>query len=120
VRNLEEAVAIWLPWEMLASIVELAAKLRRREETDLLQQVGEAIGAPGRRTLDELRETHSEENVRKAVATAMLSKNNPWFKTSEGGQALGDRLLEIGLPQEMQEALKSFWMRVLAEAGWVS
>lgn len=59
-----------------------------------------------------------EEKVREGVACAMQSKNRAWFKTIEGGQALGDLLLELGLPQEVDEVLWDFWQRVQQEAAW--
>ena len=120
VRNVEEAVATWLPWEHMSSVVGLAAELRGRPEQELLQQVGEAIGCPGSATLDELHRTYPEQRVREDLSKAMQSKNNPWFKTFEGGRALAAKLLDLGLPSPMEEALRRFWTRVLEVAGWRS
>ncbi len=118
VRNIEEAVSAWLPWEHLGGILTLAAKLRGRPVKELLQQVGQAIGLPGYHSLEELRERYSEREVRRALAEAMNAKHNPWFKTLERGRALGSKLLEIGLPDQIERTLERFWGRVLAVAGW--
>jgi putative ATP-dependent endonuclease of OLD family len=119
VRNIEEALATWLPWDQLQRVLELAAGLRGRPVDDLLRQVGESIGKPGTDTLDGLREAFGEEKVREAVATAMQSRGNAWFKTVEGGEALGELLLELGIPPEIDGTLRDFWDRVRQEAGWV-
>jgi putative ATP-dependent endonuclease of the OLD family len=116
VRNIEEAVATWLPWEQLPRVLALAAELRRGPVPSLLQQVGERIGAPGAATLDELRHQHDESSVRAAVSAAML--DGSWFKTVEGGEALGRLLLELGLPPEIDRDLRAYWLRVRQESGW--
>jgi hypothetical protein len=118
VRNIEEAMATWLPWDRVMSILELAAELRSRPTTDLLQQVGECIGKPGGATLEQLRGECGETKVRQALAAAMQSKNRAWFKTLEGGEALGALLVQVGMPPKMEEALRVFWQRVRQEAGW--
>lgn len=118
VRNAEEAVAAWLPWEQLPRVVALAAELRGRPVTDLLQQVGQCIGKPGAATLDALREEFGELKVREAVGVAMQAKGNAWFKTLDGGAALGTLLLERGLPAQIDQVLRSFWQRVRQESGW--
>lgn len=118
VTNIEEAVSTWLPWEQLGAIVALAAQLRERPENELLQQVGQAIGHPGSRDLDELLQRYPEHEVRRALAQAMSGKNNPWFKTLEKGRALGSKLLELGLPDQIERTLESFWSRVLTVGGW--
>lgn len=117
VRNVEEAVSMWLPWEHLATLVKLAAG--ERNEKVLLQQVGHAIGSPGWATLDELRQSHTEQQVREALAKAMQSKSNPWFKTEAAARGLGIRLLQIGLPREMNDALSGFWLRLREIGRWV-
>jgi hypothetical protein len=48
----------------------------------------------------------------------MQSKNNAWFKSIDGGQALGALLLDIGLPPEIDQVLKVLWQRVRQESGW--
>lgn len=118
VRNIEEAVARWLPWERLDAVLELAASLRTRAMEDVLRQVGDCIGRPGIESLESLRAAFGEEKVRQAVASAMQSKNNAWFKTMEGAQALGQLLLSTGLPPEIETVLNAFWQRVRQEAGW--
>ena len=119
VRNIEEAVAAWLSWDGLPRVVELAAKLRSRPETDLLQQVGGCIGKPGTATLEDLRNQFGENPVRVAVAAAMQAKHNPWFKTLQRGEALGELLLKLGMPRPIEEVLHAFWHRVRQESGWV-
>jgi putative ATP-dependent endonuclease of OLD family len=116
VRNIEEAVATWLPWEQLPRVLALAAELRRRPVASLLQQVGERIGTPGTATLDELRDQHDEGRVRAALSHAMAERS--WFKTVEGGEALGRLLLELGLPPGIDRAVRAFWLRVRQESGW--
>jgi putative ATP-dependent endonuclease of the OLD family len=116
VRNIEEAVAAWLPWEQLPRVLELAAELRLRPVPSLLQQVGERMGAPGTATLDELRAQHDETRVRTALSQAM--SDGSWFKTVDGGEALGRLLLELGLPPEIDRDVRAFWLRVRQESGW--
>ncbi len=118
VRNIEEAVAAWLPRNQLQQLLELAAQLRDRPVEDLLQQVGECIGKPGSDSLDALEATFGEAKLREALACAMQAKHNPWFKTQEGGEALGKLLLELGLPPQIDEVMRAFWQRVRQEAGW--
>lgn len=118
VRNIEEAVANWLPWSELTRLIELGVELRQRPAESLLQQVGQCVGRPGTATLNELRDQFDEASVRKALADAMQASGNAWFKTLGGGRALGQLILEIGLPQEIDRILLAFWRRVLQEAGW--
>lgn len=118
VRNIEEAVVTWLPWSQLTRILELGAELRGRPMTSLLQQVGECVEKPGKATLDMLRDEFGEPKVREALGAAMQSKHNAWFKTVDGGVALGRLLLELGLPPQINDALRAFWRRVRQEAGW--
>jgi putative ATP-dependent endonuclease of OLD family len=117
VRNIEEAVATWTPWEELPKVLELGAKLRHRSVEDLLQQVSEAIGSPGRASLDELRDAYSEEEVRRALGEATQSENG-WFKTEDRARSLGQLLLDIGIPEEMDAVLRPFWARLKEVAGW--
>lgn len=118
VRDIEEAIAAWLPWNELRRVLDLAAQLRGRPTTDFLQQVGESIGKPGKATIEELRDEFGEAKAREAFAGAMRAKDNAWFKSIEGGQALGELLLEIGLPQEIDQVVRVFWQRVRQESGW--
>lgn len=119
VRNVEEAVCEWLSFENLSEVIKLAADLRGRAEQDLLQQVGEFIGSPGRASLPELLTSHDEEEVRAALSRAMLSKNNPWFKTEPSGRGLGSFLLAVGLPDRMQTLFHGLWGEVVNLGGWV-
>jgi putative ATP-dependent endonuclease of OLD family len=118
VHNVEEAVATWLPWDQLSAVLELAGQLRDRPVADLLQQVGEYIRKPGTASLDVLCGEFGESKVRVAVAAAMQSKRNPWFKTLAGGAALGGLLLRLGLPPQIEGVLRHFWERVREESGW--
>jgi hypothetical protein len=118
VRNVEEAVATWLPWDQLARVLDLAAELRGRPASDLLQQIGQCIGKPGTATLGNLQQEFGEAKVREAVAAAMQSKGSAWFKTLDGGEALGALLLELGMPPSIEQILGEFWRRVCQESGW--
>jgi putative ATP-dependent endonuclease of OLD family len=118
VRNIEEAVATWLPWDELGRVIDLGAQLRSRPALDLLQQVGVHIGKPGKSSLEDLRDEFDENAVRKALAAAMQSKNSPWFKSLVGGRSLGELLLEVGTPTEVDRVVKAFWERVYKESGW--
>lgn len=118
VRNIEEAVATWLPWHQLTCVLELAADLRASDVDDLLRQIGECIGTPGTNTIDTLRATSGEGPTRDAMACAMQLRDAPWFKTFVGGSALGELLLRLGLPPEIDQVLRPFWQRVRREAGW--
>jgi putative ATP-dependent endonuclease of OLD family len=118
VRNIEEAVAKWLPWDQIPAVLDLGARVAERPVEDLLRQVGDCIGKPGTDSLNDLRATFNEARVREAVACAMQSKNSPWFKTVERGIALGDLMLQLGLPAEIEQVLRDFWRRVRQEAGW--
>lgn len=118
VCNIEEAVAKWLPWDQLPRVLGLAASLRKRPLDDLLQQVGDCIGKPGANSLGALRTDFGEDKVRDSLASAMQSKKNAWFKTSDGGLALGQLILDLGVPAEMLSTIEPFWHRVRQEAGW--
>lgn len=118
VRNVEEAVCHWLPFENLPDVIKLAADLRDRPEQDLLQQVGDFVGSPGRVGLPQLLDAHSEEEIRKAMSQAMLSKNNAWFKTEPWGRELGSFLLTVGLPEPMHTTLHGFWREIVELGGW--
>jgi putative ATP-dependent endonuclease of OLD family len=118
VRNIEEAVATWLPWDQLPRVLDLAARLRDRPVEDLLQQIGDCIGKPGKNTLDDLRAHFDQPTIRGAVANAMQSKGSAWFKTVDGGEALGVLLLELGLPPELDTVFREFWTQVRQESGW--
>jgi putative ATP-dependent endonuclease of the OLD family len=118
VRNIEEAVATWLPWDQVPPVLDLAARLRDRPVEDLLQQIGDCIGKPGRNTLDDLRADFDKPTIRGAVANAMQVKGNAWFKTVDGGEALGALLLELGLPPELDTHFRGFWTQVRQESGW--
>jgi putative ATP-dependent endonuclease of OLD family len=118
VRNVEEAVAASLPWPQLSDVIEFAAAHLDRPLVDLLHQVNQQIGRPGRASLAELRDQHGEGAVRMAVAAAMQSRNSAWFKSLQGGRALGQLLLDLGMPDPMAVDLRAFWERVLEVAGW--
>lgn len=112
VRNIEEAVARWVPWEKLQDIVALAASLQEQSVESLLQQVGERAGKPGKSTLQDLAGQVGDECVRDALAKAM--EDRVWFKSEDRGASLGRRLLEMGIPGEINAHISSFWSRLLA------
>jgi putative ATP-dependent endonuclease of OLD family len=118
VRNVEEAVAASLSWSQLPHLLELASEQRQKPLVDLLQQINQAIDAPGRTSLEELRDRHGEHKVREGLAAAMQSKSGPWFKSLEGGKALGQFLLDVGLPAPIAADVRAFWGRVREVSGW--
>ena len=51
-----------------------------------------------------------EPTVRSAVEKAMQAKGgHAWFKSPEGGRALGKLLLELGPPSEIDLVIRGFW-----------
>jgi hypothetical protein len=116
VRNIEEAVATWLPWNQLPRVLDVAAGLRAGAVDHLLRQVGQSADQPGTASLEELRASKGEDKVRDALAIAMQSAD--WFKSLGGGAALGELLLQLGLPPEIERTLRDFWDRVRRAAQW--
>lgn len=110
VRNIEEAVAQWLDWSRLPSVLVLATG-PHADLDSLLQQVGDAAGHPGKKTLDELRAFSDETAVRRALGVAM--NKGRWFKNEAAAGALAEHLLSTGgLPPRMDEVLREFWGRI--------
>ncbi|MDP3063544.1 MAG: AAA family ATPase [Chloroflexota bacterium] len=113
VRNIEEAVATWLPVEQFSVLLETAAQVKGSSTDALLQQVGELVGWKGKHTLDEIRTAFSEADFRSALKAAMLATDGKaWFKTLEGGRALGKVLLKLGPPKEIADTVKAFWTEI--------
>ncbi len=110
VRNLEEALARWLPRARLGDLVALASQALRRSEASLLQQVGEAAGKPGTASVEDLLGGLGEPAVREAIALAMQKGN--WFKSYERGLEVGNALLEWGVPGEIESVIDKFWTEV--------
>jgi len=110
VRNVEEAVASWLPFEQLSTIIAVAAEQLGRPVTSLLQQVGERCGNPGVHELARLRDARGEHSLRNALAQAMAE--NSWFKDTERAAALARKLLELGLPEQIDGTIAAVWANV--------
>ncbi len=107
VRNVEEAVAAWLPVANLDGVVGLAAQLAQRQVDSYSQQVNEKAGSPGERSISDLVGLIGEAQARSALASAMQAGS--WFKTVERGHALGEALLNWGVPSQVQTTIDSFW-----------
>jgi putative ATP-dependent endonuclease of the OLD family len=110
VRNVEEAVASWLPFDQLPGIVILVAELLDRPEAYLLQQIAERCGHPGVRSLTELRVALEESLVRTAIADAMNA--NRWFKDSGRSTALANKLAESQMPASIAATIREFWHNI--------
>lgn len=110
VRNVEEAVAMWLPFEQLPEVVALAAAQLNRSTEPLLQQVAERCDHPGVRDLAQLREISGEPAVREALARAM--NEGSWFKDPERGAALAIKLVELQLPAKIASTVQRFWNNI--------
>ena len=110
VRNIEEAVAQWLDWNRLASVIALSTG-PYGDLNSRLQELGDAAARPGRKTLDELRELTNEADVRNALGVAM--NKGRWFKTERAASQLAEHLLTTGgLPPRMDQVLREFWDRI--------
>ena len=110
VRNVEEAVATWVPFEHLSEVVAVAAAQLNRSTESLHQQIAERCNQPSIRDLVRLREVCGEPGVRAALARAMNEGN--WFKDAERGAALATRLAELGLPAEIGSTVQRFWNNI--------
>jgi putative ATP-dependent endonuclease of OLD family len=115
VRNVEEAVATWLTFEHLAELLAVAAEQLGRPTIALLQQVGERCGQPGTHDLPWLRAAAGESAVRQAVAQAMIENN--WFKDTQRAAALAGKLLQLGLPPQIDETIARFWTNIRRVLG---
>lgn len=110
VRNIEEAVAKYLPFAQLPAIIELAATVNDTSVRALLMQLNEVAGVRGEFDLPGLEAQLGEGAARQALATAM--GRHGWFKNEASGIRLGERLLELGLPPEIDAVISDFWGRV--------
>lgn len=113
VTNVEEAVAMYVPFESLSAIVDLAANVSGRQVRALLAQIGDKAGRQGELTLVELRDEIGETRVRRALADAM-GGGAGWFKSAEGGRSLGLQLVTIGMPAEIDRVMRRFWRELRA------
>lgn len=113
VRNIEEAVASWLPFKSLGQLVQLGATLNDKSMDDCLQAIGERIGRPGRTGLEELRTAFGEKPVRAAIALA--ADQCSWFKTVEKGRTLAGALIQWGVPSEIRAVMEGFLESVLTK-----
>lgn len=100
VKNVEEAVSSWLPIEQLDDIVQLGAHLAQRPIDSFRKQVGEKAGNPGDRRVADLVGLVGESQARSALASAMQAGS--WFKTVDRGHALGEALIKLGVPSQIQ------------------
>ena len=117
IRNIEEAVASWLPLDALEQVVTLAASLAGRNVVACYQQVAEMGGCPGRGSLSELANTIGEPAARSATAKAMQNRQG-WFKSRAGGAALGRLLIDVGVPEQIDNVIEDFWSRLKKLLQW--
>jgi putative ATP-dependent endonuclease of the OLD family len=115
VRNIEEAVATWLPFEQLAEIIAVAAEQLGRSTNSVLQQVAERCAQPGAHDLAWLRGAAGEDRVRQALTRAM--GENKWFKDTERATSLAVKLLKLGLPPEIDATIARFWAEIRRVLG---
>jgi putative ATP-dependent endonuclease of the OLD family len=91
---IEDEIIASLGDDDLAELVGLAAEIKG--EQSILSAVGNRLrGEPKLTRLDPsawVDDSRSIEEVRAAIAAAAQSKNNPWFKTEESAEQLGDLL----------------------------
>lgn len=106
VRNIEEAVAEWLPREALRKLPAWAAEARDGRERSYFDQVRVTFPTQTARSIDELVEQFGEAEVRRAIAECM--NRHSWFKTHEGGRLLGEQLLIAGIPRAILAQFESF------------
>lgn len=110
VKNVEAAVAAYMPFAQLDRVLDLAVDLGRKRRDSLLQQVGSKAGRDGVASIDDLRESIGESETRTAIGEAMDKRG--WFKSRSRGQALGSLLLDCGLPPEIESVIRGLWSRV--------
>jgi putative ATP-dependent endonuclease of OLD family len=110
VRNVEEAVAMWLPFDQLPEIITLAAAQLNRSTDPLLQQVAERCGNPGVRELGQLRNVSGEVAIREAFGRTMNDAS--WFKDQDRGAALAIKLLDLQLPPKIASMIQEFWKNI--------
>ncbi|MGH9785394.1 MAG: ATP-dependent nuclease [Terriglobia bacterium] len=112
VKNIEAALAKWVSWERLESLVTLASELAGRRIESFHQEVSERLGSQSQESLEALQERYSEEQIRKALGEAM--DRCKWFKTLDRARSLAEHLLQVGVPAEMETILADFWRRLKA------
>jgi putative ATP-dependent endonuclease of the OLD family len=110
VRNIEVALAKWVPWEHLEGLISLASKLDDSRIESFHQKVNEKLGIPSQDDLVALRTRYSEGQIRQALGDAM--DRGKWFKTLERARSLAEHLFRIGMPREMEAVLEDFWKRL--------
>lgn len=107
VQNVEEAISRFCTRHQVAQIVDLAARQLERSVGDLLRQIGERLGDPGAKPLEQLWADHGESAVRQALADAMNKKK--WFKTRDRAEGLAQLLVTTGIPREVDSVVSRFW-----------
>ena len=112
VCNIEEAVCKWLPLHDLLSLFPVATETTGNEERYLVDQVqnhiSEKVRQGGPMTVEILERTYQEKLLRDAILAAMSAKKGAWFKSIQGGRLLGEALIRLGIPKEMEGQLKAF------------
>lgn len=110
VRNVEEAVAQWLPLDHLEGLISTAAGGLNKSVSSLRQQVCERAGRPGDRLISDLVAETDEPTVRSALDRTMQEAN--WFKSEPRALALGHFLQDVGVPNEIEQVVRSFWSEI--------
>jgi putative ATP-dependent endonuclease of OLD family len=103
VINIEHAVATHLPFDQLPRLMSVPQKDERYTLDEVRRELGENGPDP---TWEAIVAFAPESDVRNAVARA--ANKGKWFKTFDNGAALATLLLELGVPQPIQEQLEAF------------
>lgn len=111
-RGLEKALANTLSIESLDAAIALPGPDGRDMSDARYQQLNELAGAQSRRRLGELAQEMGEDACRELFATA--ANKGSWFKSREGGAAIGEFLLRHEPTSKILADVEEFWRRVLA------
>lgn len=106
-RCLEEALAKQLTVEELDCLIELPGSGGRDLSAARYQQLNEAAGAPGRKTVVELVADHGEERARQLFGEA--ANAGGWFKTRAEGNSVAKFLLERRPDCQIIQDAHEFW-----------
>jgi putative ATP-dependent endonuclease of OLD family len=108
VKNIEVAIASTLPLDHWSDLILTAAENSNRAKS-YEDQLRDCLppSQPGERpSFAQLVETHGEATLRKALGTAM--QDGEWLKTKRLGYAVGRKLLEWGLQDNIASAIRAF------------
>lgn len=110
VRNIEEAVARWLPLSRVGTLFAAGAAAKGVQESVLIADVWQRAGGMSERPRDAaaLTEVLDELTLRNTVSASMQEYGKGWFKMSGGGVQLAEMLLRDGMPAPMQTQLGPF------------